>query len=202
MKYCISLMAAVLVSLALFFLMHELTATAHHTPDVRDLAVIDFSLHEVDSKPSRIERNKKKLQPPPEIKPLPELPARVTSEQAPLTEMPFEVTKVGVTNVIDTSRLKVSPVLGQTGENQAKVSVVIEPIYPPQARRDGIEGDVTLAFNINAQGRAFNIEVIESNPRGYFERSAIAALRRWRFSEASLDSKKTVTLAFDLQNEM
>ncbi len=55
------------------------------------------------------------------------------------------------------------------------------PRYPPEAKRRKIEGDITLGFTINQQGRAVDIEVIDGQHRRFFERDAIRTLRTWRF---------------------
>ena len=60
--------------------------------------------------------------------------------------------------------------------------VDIPPNYPQRALAAGIEGEVTLAFTITAEGRVENLRVTEAKPRGVFEREARRAAGRWRFA--------------------
>ncbi|NLY58512.1 MAG: energy transducer TonB [Gammaproteobacteria bacterium] len=60
--------------------------------------------------------------------------------------------------------------------------VDIPPNYPQRALTAGIEGEVTLAFTITADGRVDNLRVTHAEPRGIFEREARRAAGRWRFA--------------------
>lgn len=54
-----------------------------------------------------------------------------------------------------------------------------EPVYPEHASQKGIEGSVVLQFDIETDGSVTNVNVVESNPEGVFNRSAKIALRKW-----------------------
>lgn len=58
------------------------------------------------------------------------------------------------------------------------------PRYPRQLIRRGIEGEVTLRFDLNNNGEVVNIRVIESQPSGVFDRAATDALIRFRYEPA------------------
>ena len=60
--------------------------------------------------------------------------------------------------------------------------VDIPPEYPRRALAAGIEGQVTLQFTVNADGRVENIRVLSAEPPGVFERAARRAVSRWRFA--------------------
>ena len=55
------------------------------------------------------------------------------------------------------------------------------PIYPANAIRRNIEGFVDVSFNVTSMGATDNVEVVRSQPEGVFEKSAIKAVKRWRF---------------------
>jgi TonB family protein len=58
------------------------------------------------------------------------------------------------------------------------------PVYPPQARSQGIEGYAVVRYDVDAEGRVGNVRVVESSPRGVFDESARQAVSRWQFRPA------------------
>lgn len=55
------------------------------------------------------------------------------------------------------------------------------PVYPEHAREQGIEGSVTLIYNVAADGRVTEVEVHSAEPEGVFEEAALEAVRSWRY---------------------
>jgi protein TonB len=53
--------------------------------------------------------------------------------------------------------------------------------FPPQARRDGITGKVVVRCLIKTDGKADKMEIVESEPAGVFDESAMATLKYWQF---------------------
>ena len=56
-----------------------------------------------------------------------------------------------------------------------------EMVYPQDAKAEGIQGHVTLSYDVDINGRVQNVTVIESSPPGIFDDSAIEYLKTWRF---------------------
>jgi periplasmic protein TonB len=56
----------------------------------------------------------------------------------------------------------------------------VEPVYPSRASEQGLEGFVTVRFDVQADGAATNIVVVDAS-HPVFERSAIEAMSRARF---------------------
>jgi TonB family protein len=54
------------------------------------------------------------------------------------------------------------------------------PVYPDQARIEGLEGYVEVEFEVGADGRVTDARVTLAMPRGPFEQAALDAIRRWR----------------------
>jgi periplasmic protein TonB len=65
----------------------------------------------------------------------------------------------------------------------------IRPDYPPEADRRRQSGSVKLQIKLEADGRVSDIEVVEANPPGMFEDSALAAFRQARFSPAQRNGR-------------
>jgi TonB family protein len=56
------------------------------------------------------------------------------------------------------------------------------PEYPQDALSRQISGSVLLAFTVDPSGATRDITVVESTPRGVFDRAAISAARHWRYA--------------------
>lgn len=80
----------------------------------------------------------------------------------------------------------------------------INPYYPAQAAKKGIEGYVKLSFDVNEQGKPQNIKVIRAFPIGVFEQHAVEALSHRQYKTKKVNGiavKKTglsLQLDFDL----
>lgn len=99
-----------------------------------------------------------------------------------------------------------APQFGEFSVNQQVMPLHrVEPNYPAKALQRGVEGYVTLRFNIDELGKTRDIEVLDSNPQRYFEREAMLALRNWKYQPKIVDGKAvvqtglTVRLEFKLQ---
>ena len=77
------------------------------------------------------------------------------------------------------------PWIGPQAVMQADSSFVplsqLPPQYPYKAAQRGIEGWVRVEFDVTATGSVENVEVLESDPPGVFDKAAIRAVSRWRF---------------------
>lgn len=99
-----------------------------------------------------------------------------------------------------------APQFGEFSVNQQVMPLHrVEPNYPAKALQRGVEGYVTLRFNIDELGKTRDIEVVDANPKRYFEREAMLALRNWKYQPKFMDGKAvvqtglTVRLEFKLQ---
>lgn len=64
---------------------------------------------------------------------------------------------------------------------ESSLIVRIDPKYPTQAARDGLEGWVMLSYTIDNIGRVTDITVLDASPKGIFDREARRALAKWRY---------------------
>lgn len=60
----------------------------------------------------------------------------------------------------------------------------MRPMYPANARRRRIEGEVTVLFTVSTQGQTGDIRVLSSVPEEVFTAAALRAVEGWRFSPA------------------
>jgi TonB family protein len=95
------------------------------------------------------------------------------------------------------------PQMIRVGANVQSARLVqkVDPIYPPHARTEGIEGDVVLRVTINDDGQVESAEPIEGNPA--LAAAAQEAVRQWRYQPTLLNGQPvkvqtTVTVPFQL----
>ncbi len=155
-----------------------------------------------DKKPE----TKRRIPPKPVVQPKPELVATPTDINRPTHNKPvfervaFVPHKGG--GIVGGS-IGGSP----SGDGDAQPTVRINPAYPRDAQIKGIEGFVTLRFDISELGRPINVAVVKSHPRGVFEKQARKALRKWKYKpkmedqKAVIQTNQTVTLDFQFEKE-
>jgi protein TonB len=74
-----------------------------------------------------------------------------------------------------------APHLGVGPDMDVVPLVRVNPLYPARAQARGIEGWVHLRFTITPQGSTQDIEVIDADPRHYFERAAKSAVKKYKY---------------------
>lgn len=58
--------------------------------------------------------------------------------------------------------------------------------YPMEARQRNISGFVILKILVSTNGGVENVEVEESEPRGYFDQAAMKSVKAWKFEPAMI----------------
>ncbi|WP_251359987.1 TonB family protein [Kangiella sp. TOML190] len=71
--------------------------------------------------------------------------------------------------------------------NFAKVVKSTLPVYPVRADSLNIEGFAHAEFKLNSQGKAVEIEIVDSYPYGVFDNATIDAIKEWEFDVAGAD---------------
>lgn len=57
----------------------------------------------------------------------------------------------------------------------------VPPEYPRRAAERGIQGYVIVQFTVTEEGTVEDVEVVEADPKGYFERAAVKAASKFRY---------------------
>lgn len=82
---------------------------------------------------------------------------------------------------------------GGVGIGSADMDIVplvrVNPRYPPRAQSRGIEGWVHLRFTITPQGTVTDVQIVDADPKGYFERSAKRAVGKYKYKPKVQDGK-------------
>lgn len=77
----------------------------------------------------------------------------------------------------------------------------IQPLYPRPQAAQGVEGQVTLQFLVQADGSVSDVRVISATPRGAFDAAARQAISKWRYrAHDGAAIAQTVTLEFHLDD--
>ena len=67
--------------------------------------------------------------------------------------------------------------------------MMVAPDYPARAANKGIEGFVDVRFDVTKTGATNNIEVIAAQPENVFDKSAVNAIKRWKFTPYERDGE-------------
>ena len=86
---------------------------------------------------------------------------------------------------------------------EARLVQHIAAEYPRDAARKGIEGSVDVSFTVTSQGKVTDVLVLNAEPSEIFNRSAVAAVRRWKYDPKTIngvpvESHKQLRLQFKL----
>lgn len=90
-----------------------------------------------------------------------------------------------------------------TGEvNPPRIIKKVNPVYPEEARKAGIEGIVILEAMTDEKGNVVRVKILNSIPE--LDQAAIDALKQWKYEPAIIDGKPrpivfTVTIRFSLK---
>jgi TonB family protein len=81
-------------------------------------------------------------------------------------------------------------------KQKVKLVKMVKPAYPPEAKKQGIEGLVKIDVIISKEGEVSEATAT-SGPEALRE-AALAAVRQWRYTPPGVDVKMTVTVNFQL----
>jgi TonB family protein len=76
----------------------------------------------------------------------------------------------------------------------------VAPVYPAQAKKDGVEGEVRLAIRIDASGEVSNVAIVGGEPS--LAEAAVVAVRQWRYEPSDRGPLKAhITVRFTLDKK-
>ncbi|KAF1689447.1 energy transducer TonB family protein, partial [Pseudoxanthomonas taiwanensis] len=128
--------------------------------------------------------------PPPPIKEL--SPPKPSPVPPPPEAPPIEVAEPRPTDVYEPPAPPAPP--APVADVAASVDISSKnmnpPRYPPAPARAGIEGEVILVIDVDANGNVTNVTVEKSSRNRDLDRAAVEAARKWRFNPAIVNGQK------------
>lgn len=176
LRYTAAAAVAAAVSFALFFVMHFLIAGASTTFQENEKRwALDFVRLEREEAVEKKRREKPKDVP--RSQSVPRIATVAERSDAPH----LKVVKVAAPKFDPSLALAGGPYLTAGADTDVVPLVRVDPRYPSRALTRGIEGWVHLRFTVTPQGTTADIEILDSNPEGTFERSAKSAVSKYKY---------------------
>lgn len=163
---------ALLITFLLFVLMQQLISS--EVVVIRDtvIALSDDVVEPRKDSPPKLVVRPLPDPPKPVVRPQSQIVDTAT-EPGPIVALPTEA----VLPVLERNHAVTLAVM----DKSASAVVRIDPKYPPEAARDGIEGWVKLSFSVDQSGAVTDVVVLDAQPKRIFDREAIKALKSWKY---------------------
>jgi protein TonB len=204
LRFPVALVAASGLSVSMFSFLHVLTAVRQQGEETVAVTKVEFVRlrHEVEVE----EKKREKVE-------------RVKPEQAPVVPTIAVAKEEGVNLDLDVQAIAAGlgaefgsaagtgsdgrgvpgglQIGGGMSDRGALPLVRVEPQYPPQAAKRGLEGWVQLRFTITPAGSVDEVSVVKSsNP--VFERAAVDAVRKWKYEPQMQSGTAVATAGVDV----
>ena len=186
----VSVLLAVGINGLLFYLIHYLVSrTPTVVSQLEDIHAVDFIRVKPKQETPQPRPKEVKFPPPERLEQPPEptlyQPHSVNKPKPPKLDMPEFNLKLpsGLTGGAYLGDFQADSSEPQLATLDAGKPVLqVPPVYPPRARRMGIEGRVLVEFTITETGTVEKPEIIEAEPPKIFNRAVLRAIRRWKFN--------------------
>ena len=186
MRYILSCIAGITVSLALFLMMTYLIDKHEIPPDPPKVdALLTFAVYE---KPEPVIQDQEEFKPPP-INPPPTAPRQIfIIEPLDAVDLPMPPRPVQLTGSDIPAAQPQPPVLDDIPPPDMTVLVGSRVEYPAVAERRNLEGFVLVENTVDKYGKVIDVRVIESS-HYVFEKAAREAVLKWKYSQSELNKR-------------
>lgn len=182
MRYIAAIFVAAFITIGLFFLMQSLISGGEGAmSDPVKGSVLDFVR---TPEPEQVQEKKRKPERPPE----PEQPP----EDLPQPQMDSQVDSDAASGYDFSANVDAAADIGNGASLQASDGeylpiVKVQATYPRRALQRGIEGYVVVEFTVTKQGTVRDPVVVEAQPQGIFENSALDAVLKFKYKPRVID---------------
>ena len=183
---------ALAVNLLLFLAIEQMASKLHSVPVMRTFKLVDFVRLKRETPPPEV---KERIPPPPKteqgLTPRMDVPIPSSIPRPAVDELSVPAPNIGIP-----MHIAGDPYIGKLApggeENREPIPLVrIQPLYPPHARDQRIEGVVRVAFTVDIDGSVKNPVIVSSKPTEIFDYAVLSAIRHWKFEAKVVDGKPT-----------
>ncbi|MCP5331534.1 MAG: TonB family protein [Pseudomonadales bacterium] len=181
-RWLVSMALALLITLALFYVMQALIATgAQLEQRVTVVKMVDATMPEIEME---VVREVEKPQPIEQLDtPPPDVPDRqMNMDSSPSLQIQRAAVNIDADMSIGGASISITD-----GEMLPLVNVT--PQYPTRAASRGIEGWCQVAFTVTETGGVRDVVVVDAEPQGIFDSSSIRAAEKFKFQPKVVDGK-------------
>ena len=173
-RYLTAILIASGVTFGLFFLMQALVVTDEvRLSDVENIRILDVVRVDREQKPKReeteVQKPDKPDAPPPDL--------NIPNASTNLSGQALNFGQLSMGADLSAS----GPALGAPTDGDYLPLVRIQPQYPRRAAERGVEGYVIVELTVTPDGTTRDIQVVEAEPSGYFERAAKRAAEKFKY---------------------
>ncbi|MGM0525165.1 MAG: energy transducer TonB [Pseudomonadota bacterium] len=184
MRYLAAILAAAVVTIGLFYLMQSLISSGEGAmSEPARGSVLDFVR---TPEQEQVQEKERKPERPPE----PEQPP----EDLPQPQMDSQVDSEGGSNYDFSANVDTAADIGngaslQSSDGEYLPIVKVQATYPRRAMQRGIEGYVVVEFTVTPQGSVRDPVVVQAEPEGVFEQSALDAVLKFKYKPRVIDGE-------------
>ena len=181
-RWIVSMLLALLITLGLFYFMQALIATgAQIESNVTVVKMVDATMPDIEMEVVR------EIEKPEAIEQLDTPPPEITERQANLDSGPsLSIQRAAVE--IDTD-LSIGGASISITDGEMLPLVNVTPTYPTRAASRGIEGWCQVSFTVTDTGGVRDVVVVDAEPAGIFDTSSIRAAEKFKFQPKVVDGK-------------
>jgi len=182
-RYMTSAALGLAMASALLFLMHTLIDTGNAAFSPKNGTVVERWIHQpIKEEPPMVAERFDRID---------------TPRQPPTNSLPesnYTIDGTGGVPFLPSIPIKPGPLdsLLTRGDSPLVSIVRVQPVYPPRATTLGLEGFVTVGYDVSPAGSVMNVVVLNSS-HPIFEKAAMDAAYRFRFKPRVVDGLPTGT---------
>jgi protein TonB len=122
-----------------------------------------------------------------------------TNKDIKIKPLTFQQEKINLSSISSLGGAQIEMMQGFLDANSLQALRKSNPRYPRKAKIKKQNGFTQLVFTISEKGEVSNVKVLDSNPKGVFEKASIKAIKRWKFRTSNISKNATITFNFRLQ---
>ena len=202
MRVIVVLALSIAISLGIFFSMHLMTTSKQ--ANIQKNTQTKHLVYLREKTDTKVERKKRvkpkkppKKEPPKKVKVKTKINTNI-NKKVDIKPFKVQTKKIDISSISSLSGAKIDMSSSVVDANSLTALKRVNPRYPRRAKIRRQSGFVKLGFTIDKQGNVLDVKVLESKPKGVFDRSSIYAIKKWRFKNNEFARNATITFNFRL----